>query len=510
MKEAVVRALGVACAALILVSAGDAALACSCTQLGTIAERFASADAVFVGTAVSFELELRDTGKAWGDREVGVWTMDVTQVFKGPTETRLIVRTDITTSCSYEFELHEKYLVYASYYGLDGLLGTGQCSGGGRLVLFEKHLAELPPPIFDTARSGGALVASSLEQLLTILETSDDPRSRLGAWAAIAGLETPAERLMIAAERSLEVADDAEWILAVDALAGLDWTEIDPYGFIGSVLTRGNRRTTWEVLDCLGPRFESDPTLVQVLGRAVLARRDSALDDTWLRLPHGDTEVADAIVILLRRPDRSGLERGVSAILDLELSDPRFLPLLEANVGAVEEEELSFVAWALGYQGVAAVDTLIELLASDSEWARESAAYGLGRVGAEATKAIGPLTALLEDESWDVEFNAALALERIEPGLGWPVYEEWLNHGEYRSRAAEFLRSLQTDHAVVEMIRRLSDPDCHPDIVFGLREAGARAAPALPKLRELMVGDSRLGLYAAEAVQEIEAAMADE
>jgi hypothetical protein len=99
-------------------------------------------------------------------------------------------------------------------------------------------------------------------------------------------------------------------------------------------------------------------------------------------------------------------------------------------------------------------------------------------------------------------------LERIEPGLGWSIYEAWLNgDAKDRVRSADFLRSLQTDYAVAEMVRRLSDPDCHLYIVFGLSEAGAVAAEALPKLRELAAGNSRLSHHAAEAVREIEGAI---
>ena len=261
----------------------------------------------------------------------------------------------------------------------------------------------------------------------------------------------------------------------------------------------------------MSARLENDAALVEALGRAVLAREDSVLDDTWFRMAADEAAITDAIATLLQRSGRSGLERGVGAILDLELTDPRFIPLLTANIDAVEEEELSFVAWALGYQGVAVVDTLVELLKSDSEWARESAAYGLGLVGPEGTEAIGPLTAALEDESEDVQFDAALALERIEPGRGWSVYEAWVNgDAKDRVRSADFLRSLQTDDAVTEMVRRLSNPDCHLYIVFGLSEAGAAAAEALPKLRELAAGNSRLSRHAAEAVQKIEASMVGE
>lgn len=481
--------------------------ACSCAELGTVSERFAHADAVFVGAAEAFDVEVRESAERW-NRKVGVWAMDVSQVFKGPAETRMTIHTDITTSCSFHFELHDRYVVFA-HYGPDGVLSTGQCTGTIRLPVHPDLLDDLPPPILDTARPGGAVVEVSPEESLAILETSKDGRSRVGAWAAIERLDVPPARVLAAAERSLEVGDDAEWILAVNAIDAAAWDEIDPYEFVGAVLSRGNWRTAQEALDRLDERLENDHSLVQTLGRAVLERDDSALDDSWLRVTAED-EIRDAIVMLLKKPGRSGLDRGVSAILDLKLADPRFVPLLTGYVDTVaDDDELSFVAWALGYQGASTMETLIELLKSEFEWGRESAAYGLGLVGAEAAEAIGPLTAALADESKDVQAEAALALERVERGLGWPVYEAWRT-GDFgdRVRAAEFLRSLKTDYAIAEMIERLADPDCHTYIVYGLSEAGTRATGALPRLREIASGTTELSRHAAEAVRKIEAAVA--
>ena len=491
---------------LFLVAAGDAR-ACSCGGGGPTAQRFANSDAVFVASAMSFSVETLEGTGLWGPRDIGVWEMAVTQVYKGPAEARLTVHTDITTSCAFHLDLHKPYIIFA-YESAGGAFSTGMCAGTRPLAGAEEMVKELPAPVFDTARSGNPIVERTVEQLLTVLAESTAGRERLGAWAALDGENIPVGRLLAVAERSLEVGEEAEWSLAVEALAAADWVDLEPYDFIHAVMKRGGWYTIQNALDVLKPRLPSDTRLLEVYGRAMLEREDKALDG-WFEFA-SDAEARDAVLELLTRSDRRALDRAVSEIINRPLSDPRFIPPLMANLDTVtreQEDGLSFVAWALGFQGDSTTGTLIELLSSEHEWARQSAAYGLGQIGPGAAEAIGPLTVALEDGSRDVCDEAALALERIEPGLGWPMYETWRDTGEsYRS--AEFLRSLQTDHAIEEMLRRLAEPDCDLAIVFGLAEAGARGREALPRLRELAKQDDQRGHYAGWAVNKIEAALA--
>ncbi|MNZ94229.1 Tissue inhibitor of metalloproteinase [compost metagenome] len=109
-----------------LVSYAGEAYACSCASSITMQERFDSSHAVFAGTAVSVESTsmplFRSSAKAVKA------AFKVNEVWKGQvTSTIEVITPEYSDSCGYEFEVGERYLVYAQADGK--ALNVNLCNG---------------------------------------------------------------------------------------------------------------------------------------------------------------------------------------------------------------------------------------------------------------------------------------------------------------------------------------------------------------------------------------------
>jgi hypothetical protein len=149
MKAAPVRRtllaslLVAASVAFVLGLGAQPATACSCPALPAPAEAVEEADAVFAGRVVSEQLVERYPGEPGAPRTAAV-TFHVDELWKGPVEPRLVVRTHAQESaCGYAFERARSHLVYAR---LDaGQLTTSLCDRSTPLDQAGQDLAALGP-----------------------------------------------------------------------------------------------------------------------------------------------------------------------------------------------------------------------------------------------------------------------------------------------------------------------------------------------------------------------------
>ena len=111
---AALLAAGLALYALASLSGGGTAQACSCAfPPGSPAEELAQADAVFAGVATSVKAHRKLFILPSSSDPVTV-EFDVSHVWKGPQQESLTVKTVRSeSSCGYEFQKGEWYVVYA-------------------------------------------------------------------------------------------------------------------------------------------------------------------------------------------------------------------------------------------------------------------------------------------------------------------------------------------------------------------------------------------------------------
>ncbi len=111
---AALLAAGLALYALASLSGAGPAHACSCALApGSPAEEFAKADAVFAGVATSVKAR-RKLLILPSSADPVIVEFEVSHVWKGPQEETLTVNTvRRESSCGYEFQKGEQYIVYA-------------------------------------------------------------------------------------------------------------------------------------------------------------------------------------------------------------------------------------------------------------------------------------------------------------------------------------------------------------------------------------------------------------
>lgn len=125
-------------------AATPSATGCTCAGI-TSAQAFASAAAVFTGTAVSRTPTA--PGPELSTLDPVLWTFRVESVAKGPVGVTVDVESSLgSASCGYDFRVGTRYSVFA--IRIEGRLTTGLCSGttAGRI---------LPPP--DSRRIRGSV-----------------------------------------------------------------------------------------------------------------------------------------------------------------------------------------------------------------------------------------------------------------------------------------------------------------------------------------------------------------
>lgn len=117
--------------AVAVVFLPDAAWACSCLP-SSPCQRFDRTDAIFLGKIASVRQE---------GMRVFV-TMDVIRTWKGQVDKRVTVSSSAGTSCSFEFVVGQRFLVYGDGAGAE--FSTFMCQGGG-LLPEDAPDPDLPP-----------------------------------------------------------------------------------------------------------------------------------------------------------------------------------------------------------------------------------------------------------------------------------------------------------------------------------------------------------------------------
>jgi hypothetical protein len=124
-KPATVLLLAVALLITILVTTNKPAYACRCAGFPTPQEALNNATAVFAGRVISVN-------------QSGNTTFSVSQIWKGEVLQKLVVTTPLGSSCGFNFQVGQDYLVYAN--GERNSLSTGLCDRTKELSSAELEL----------------------------------------------------------------------------------------------------------------------------------------------------------------------------------------------------------------------------------------------------------------------------------------------------------------------------------------------------------------------------------
>ena len=137
--------------------------------------------------------------------------------------------------------------------------------------------------------------------------------------------------------------------------------------------------------------------------------------------------------ILKERQEYDGQTRSYMAIALSRFQDSEVIPVLRETLASEPDPEVQIhLIWGLGTQGAKeAVDDIIPFLKSDREDVQQMAAYVLG--GLQDKKSIRFIEPLLDDESRDVRWNAALSLARLGSDAGYPVLIKMLDRETLKS-----------------------------------------------------------------------------
>ena len=133
--------------------------ACSCARLSPCGS-YAATEAVFLGQV----MEVRREGT------INVARIEVSRVWKGTVDPVVTVSNEAGTSCSFDFPVGQRFLVYGA--GGKGTFRTHMCAGGGPLRAGAPE-PELPPP-------GGRVTGS-------VLRVNESFTSRADITAPMAG-----------------------------------------------------------------------------------------------------------------------------------------------------------------------------------------------------------------------------------------------------------------------------------------------------------------------------------
>ena len=123
------------CFAAILFAARPAS-ACTCADLGSLADEYHHSSAVFIGRIVSIEISSKIIK---GEKiENMIATFAVERRWKGPTMRRLRVRTcgtqTMVCTCGFDFQLGQRYVVFADGKPLE----TSSCNRNAILTQLPK------------------------------------------------------------------------------------------------------------------------------------------------------------------------------------------------------------------------------------------------------------------------------------------------------------------------------------------------------------------------------------
>jgi len=202
--------------------------------------------------------------------------------------------------------------------------------------------------------------------------------------------------------------------------------------------------------------------------------------------------VMKEIVFILN--NRSEYDARTRSYMALALSrfedDEAKAALRQALKDETESEVQMHLLWALGtVRDSEAVDSVLSFLSHESPELRKAAAYVLGVLG-QPERSIPALGALLDDQTPDVRWNAALSLARLESGAG---YGELLKMTDRVSlHAVASLDEARTEEIMVTAVKGLAllaKPESRNvleslsknDLSLKVRQAAIEALKALPR-----------------------------
>lgn len=187
-------------------------------------------------------------------------------------------------------------------------------------------------------------------------------------------------------------------------------------------------------------------------------------------------------------------------------------PAVPALVKLLRNEDFHTQYWScrvLGQIGLPAArpaqPVLEELVSDGATSVRGNAAIALGQFGPDAGEsAVGPLVKALDDPAYSVRQRAAVALGRLGPVArqATPRLEQALADPNYRPRTDVALSLWQitgkTDQSLPVLLKELQSKDAPWEAAAAIGKMGRAAAPAVPKLTELLdAADAEIQLHAA-------------
>jgi hypothetical protein len=156
-------------AAVVVGGAVDVGRACMCAG-APVRKAVRGADRVFAGEVVAMELRQGKTIETEQTKvtvRLAIYTIKISHVWKGPVASEVRVTNAHLCSCGYDFDVDERYLVFAAYR--DSVLWTRACVGNQRYDVSGGARYLLGAPSYTAIGAESAEV--SREQLMRMLSS---------------------------------------------------------------------------------------------------------------------------------------------------------------------------------------------------------------------------------------------------------------------------------------------------------------------------------------------------
>lgn len=137
MIKIVLKLLMLVTVLLVLISPAPTAMACDCDYPDSATEAMEVAAAVFKGTVLKIHKNLSMSDGERYDEVI----FSVSESWKGMDDTQAIIYTESSSSCTFEFQVGNEYLLYP--YSRDGVMYIMDCGRSSDISLAEEDLKEL-------------------------------------------------------------------------------------------------------------------------------------------------------------------------------------------------------------------------------------------------------------------------------------------------------------------------------------------------------------------------------
>ena len=261
-------------------------------------------------------------------------------------------------------------------------------------------------------------------------------------------------------------------------------------------LKSGDKTRRWNAADALCELGPLTPEVVPALLDALSDSESGYLAAQGLAvISLKDESIVPSLIEILRTGEREATYWAAVSLEEIGLENAKAaIPLMIAKLeseGDIKVTAAKALAGA-GPDAREAVPQLIKLLATGDSWECKCAVIALGRIGPQASDALGPLGAMF-DSGHDYQIDVARALWEISP--------------------AQAPRVVPTLIAELESQRNPGKPNNQMDNSFFsavelLGEIGPRASAAIPILRTNLQGGAKYD--AAWALWRIDAALLDD